>query len=54
VAEAVGFGRGRVVVRLVPEPTASLARPRIGGTRTYVLVLGWPFSVLAAGFSGTA
>ena len=48
VAEAVGFGRGRVVVRLVPEPTASLARPRIGGTRTYVLVLGWPFLRLLA------
>ena len=48
VAEAVGFGRRRVVVRLVPEPTASLARPRIGGTRTYVLVLGWPFLRLLA------
>ncbi len=41
-AEAVGFDQ-RVVVRVVPEPTASLARPRVGGTRTYVLVLGWPF-----------
>jgi len=48
VAEAVGFGRGRVVVRLVPEPTASLARPRIGGTRTYVHVLGGPFLRLLA------
>jgi Zn-dependent protease with chaperone function len=48
VAEAVGFGRGRVVVRVVPEPTASLARPRIAGTRTYVLVLGWPFLRLLA------
>jgi Zn-dependent protease with chaperone function len=42
VADAVGF-RQRVVVRIVPEPTASLARPRVAGTRTYVLVLGWPF-----------
>ena len=47
VAEAVGFGQ-RVVVRIVPEPTASLARPRVAGTRTYVLVLGWPFLRLLA------
>ena len=47
VAEAVGFGQ-RVVVRIVPEPTASLARPRVAGSRTYVLVLGWPFLRLLA------
>jgi Zn-dependent protease with chaperone function len=48
VAEAVGFGRRRVLLRVVPEPTASLARPRVAGTRTYVLVLGWPFLRLLA------
>jgi Zn-dependent protease with chaperone function len=47
VAGAVGFGQ-RVVVRIVPEPTASLARPRVAGTRTYVLMLGWPFLRLLA------
>ncbi|HVC73266.1 MAG TPA: hypothetical protein VNC85_05795, partial [Mycobacteriales bacterium] len=30
VAGVVGFGQ-RVVVRIVPEPTASLARPRVAG-----------------------
>jgi Zn-dependent protease with chaperone function len=48
VAQAVGFGRRRVLVRVVPEPTASLARPRVAGARTYVLVLGWPFLWLLA------
>ena len=47
VAGVVGFGQ-RVVVRIVPEPTASLARPRVAGARTYVLVLGWPFLRLLA------
>jgi Zn-dependent protease with chaperone function len=47
VAGAVGFGQ-RVVLRIVPEPVASLARPRVAGTRTYVLVLGWPFLRLLA------
>ena len=47
VAGAAGFGQ-RVVVRVVPEPTASLARPRIAGARTYVLVLGWPYLRLLA------
>jgi Zn-dependent protease with chaperone function len=47
VAQAVGFCQ-RVVLRVVPEPTAALARPRIAGTRTYVLVLGWPYLRLLA------
>jgi Zn-dependent protease with chaperone function len=47
VGGAVGFTEP-VVVRVVPEPTASLARPRVGGARTYVLVLGWPYLRLLA------
>ncbi|MHB9861005.1 M48 family metallopeptidase [Streptomyces sp. YIM S03343] len=41
VAERLGF-HGPLLVRIVPDPAAAMARVRIRGVRTYVMVLGLP------------
>ncbi|MFI2431197.1 M48 family metallopeptidase [Streptomyces sp. NPDC018693] len=40
-AERLGF-RAPLLVRIVPEPDAAVARVRVRGVRTYVMVLGLP------------